>query len=184
MQYHPAPVERFSNRRSVIGWMGSSTSQRYLEQFVPVLRRIAELHPVEIRVISDSRPDLDGLPLVWRPWTAESEAAELAEFDVGIMPLPDTPWTRGKCAMKALQYMGMAVPVVASPVGMNSDLIRHDVNGFLAGSDAEWIASIGSLIGDPVLRRRVGASGRLTVEREYSAAVCAARFADAVREAL
>jgi glycosyltransferase involved in cell wall biosynthesis len=183
-QYRPIPDGRPRNRRTIIGWMGSSTSQRYLEEFAPVLQRIAKRFEVEIRVISDRPPALGDLAVVWRRWAAESESAELAEFDVGIMPLPDTPWTRGKCAMKALQYMGMAVPAVCSPVGMSRDLVRHGENGLLAGSDEEWLKAIESLVSDSALRRRLGEAGRRTVEQEYSAPVCAARFAGALREAL
>jgi glycosyltransferase involved in cell wall biosynthesis len=182
--YRPATDRRSTSLRPVIGWMGSSTSQVYLEQFAPVLRRIAGRHNIELRVISDRRPNLEGLPVAWRPWTAESEPAEIAEFDIGIMPIPDTPWTRGKCAMKALQYMGMAVPAVGSRVGTNAQVIRHGDNGLLAATDDEWVTAIESLLGDPELRRRLGQAGRATVEHRYSAAVCAAGFADALRRAL
>jgi glycosyltransferase involved in cell wall biosynthesis len=184
VRYRPVTVRANGGRHPlVIGWMGSSTTQRYLEDFAPVLRRIAERYPFELRVVSDRPPSLDGLPLRWRRWSAATEAAELADFDVGIMPLPDTPWTRGKCAMKALQYMGMAVPTVCSPVGVNRDLIRHGENGLLASSAEEWLDAVGDLFGDAALRLRLGEAGRRTVEGEYSAAVCASRFAAALRDA-
>jgi glycosyltransferase involved in cell wall biosynthesis len=184
MRYRPRPGRVNGNGRPlVVGWMGSSTTQRFLEGFEPVLRRIADRYPVDIRVVSDHAPSLDGLPVTWRRWSDAAEAAELADFDIGIMPLPDTPWTRGKCAMKALQYMGMGVPTICSPVGVNTDVIRHGENGLLASSTEEWIAAVGKLVGDPDLRARLGEAGRRTVESGYSATICAGRFATALREA-
>jgi glycosyltransferase involved in cell wall biosynthesis len=165
----------------VLGWMGSSTSQAYLEMFAPVLRRLVG-PTVELRVISDRPPRIDGVPFVWRAWSAEREAAELAEFDIGIMPMPDDPWSRGKCAMKALQYMGMGVPAVCSDVGANREVLRHGENGLLAATEEDWIRHVSTLIADPALRERLGAAGRLTVERRYSASVCAELFARVVRD--
>jgi glycosyltransferase involved in cell wall biosynthesis len=170
-------------RPLVIGWMGSSTTQRFLEEFEPVLRRIADRFPIEIRVVSDHPPSLEGLPVTWHRWSDGTEAVELADFDIGIMPLPDTPWTRGKCAMKALQYMGVAVPTVCSPVGVNSALIRHGENGLLAATTEDWVDAVGKLVADPHLRASIGEAGRRTVEGEYSATVCASLFARALREA-
>jgi glycosyltransferase involved in cell wall biosynthesis len=183
-RYRPRAGRMNGNGRPlVIGWMGSSTTQRFLEEFAPVLRRIADRHPIEVRVVSDHPPSLEGLPLTWHRWSDATEAAELADFDIGIMPLPDTPWTRGKCAMKALQYMGMAVPTICSPVGVNSDVIRHGENGLLASSTEDWVEAVGELVGDRDLRARLGEAGRRTVESEYSATICAGRFATALREA-
>jgi glycosyltransferase involved in cell wall biosynthesis len=179
--YCPQTGKRDPSPRPVIGWMGSATTQRYLEEFAPVLRKIAARRPIEIRVVSDRPPQVEGVDVTWRLWTAEREAAEIAEFDVGIMPLPDDPWTRGKCAMKALQYMGMGVPVVCSPVGANRDLVRHGENGLLATTADEWDESVEALLADGSLRARLGHAGRLTVEREYSASVSADRFAAIVR---
>jgi glycosyltransferase involved in cell wall biosynthesis len=174
-QPHDGPV--------IIGWMGSSTSQAYLEMFAPMLRRLSA-PGVELRVVSDRPPELRGVSFVWHAWSAERETAELAEFDVGIMPMPDDPWSRGKCAMKALQYMGMAVPSVCSDVGANREVIRHGHNGLLAANEDDWLAHLRLLVGDPALRRHLGDAGRRTVEQRYSAAVCAAELADVVRRAI
>jgi glycosyltransferase involved in cell wall biosynthesis len=178
------PRVRPANRRPVvIGWTGSSTSQTYLESFAPILAPLLRRGQVELRVHSDRRPELPGIPLVWRPWSAATEVQEIAAFDIGIMPMPEDPWARGKCAMKALLYMALEVPAVCSAVGANCELIRHGENGLLASSAAEWVAALDRLIADPELRTRMGRAGRQTVEEHYSMQRCAVRFADVVREA-
>ena len=153
----------------VVGWTGSSTSQAHLEMFRPVLLELLKRRPVELRVISDRQPVLPGVPCVWRPWSAKAEAEEVGQFDIGIMPLPDDQWARGKCACKALQCMAMALPVVCSRVGANCEVIRHGVNGFLAESPDEWITHLTALIDSLPLRRRLGEAARQTVEANYSA---------------
>jgi glycosyltransferase involved in cell wall biosynthesis len=181
-RYRPRPSSRRS-KRVVIGWTGSSTSQSYLEQFAATLREIVGELDVELRVHSDRRPELPNVPFSWRPWSASDEIEALSEFDVGIMPMPDDPWARGKSAMKALLYMSMAIPAVCSPVGTNREVIRHGQNGLLAGTTAEWKAALRLLVEDSDLRRRMGAAGRTTVEESYSTRRSAAAFAAAAREA-
>jgi glycosyltransferase involved in cell wall biosynthesis len=175
---------RPANDRVVLGWTGSSTSQTYLEAFAPILGEIVRRCGVEVRVHSDRRPDLPGVAHVWRPWSPATEAAEVAAFDIGIMPLPDDPWTRGKCAMKALIYMAAGIPVVCSAVGTNREVVRHGENGLLATTADDWITAVSSLTKDPALRSRLGAAGRRTVEDGYSASVCGDRFARLIREAV
>jgi len=173
-----------SGGRVVIGWTGSSTSQTHLELFAPMLRELCARPDVELRVHSDREPILPGVPFVWRPWSASSEARELGAFDIGIMPMPDDPWARGKCAMKALLYMAMGIPAVCSPVGANCEVIRHGENGLLVRSREDWLANLAALIDDARLRARLGSAARRTVEDHYSAKRCAARFADVVRQAV
>jgi glycosyltransferase involved in cell wall biosynthesis len=179
-RYRPRLTEKTSVL--VVGWMGTSTSQTYLESFVPVLREFSARTSVEIRVISDRSPSLPGVPFVWREWCAATELEELRAFDIGIMPMPDDRWAHGKCAMKALLYMSVGVPVICSSVGVNRDIIRHGENGFLAASPEEWRAALDALLSDPALRRRVGQAGRATVESTYSARRCASLFAEVVRK--
>jgi glycosyltransferase involved in cell wall biosynthesis len=168
----------------VIGWMGSSTSQRHLESFAPMLREITSWPGVELRVVSDREPVLPEIPHVWGPWSAESEIRDLAQFDIGIMPMPDDQWSRGKCSLKALLYMAMGIPAVCSSVGANYEIIRHGENGLLASTYDEWLANMKALVDDPQLRERLGAAGRCTVEQNYSMVQCADRFAEVVRETL
>lgn len=169
-------------RRVVVGWTGSSTSQTHLEMFAPMLRQLCSRPDVELRVHSDRRPDLPDVPLVWRPWQPNTEVEELAAFDIGIMPMPDDPWARGKCAMKALLYMAMGIPAVCSAVGTNCEVIHHGQNGLLARTQDEWLDCLTTLIENADLRDQLGSAGRRTVEEHYSARRCAARFADVVRE--
>jgi glycosyltransferase involved in cell wall biosynthesis len=153
----------------------------YLEAFGPVLRELQQRRDVEIRIQSNARPALPGIPFVWRPWTASTEVSEISEFDIGIKPMPDTPWTRGKCPMKELQYMALGIPPVCSAVGATRQLVRHGENGFLASTDREWLDCLVHLIDEPDLRQRMGMAGRRTVVDRYSTRVAAGLFADVVR---
>ncbi len=162
--------------------MGSSTSQTYLELAVAMLREVAALPRVEIQVISNRRPELPGVPFVWRPWSSDTEVADLAGFDIGIMPMPDDEWALGKCALKALSYMAMGVSTVASPVGTNREVIEQGRNGLLASSDTEWVEAVGRLARDPELRERLGRAGRKTVVARYSMRSSAAAFEAVLRE--
>ena len=182
-RYRPRAGNR-TNGRFVVGWTGSSTSQTYLEAFVPVLRRLIALGNVELRVHSDREPVLPGVPYEWRPWSAENEIEELAEFDIGIMPMPDEEFALGKCAMKALLYMAMGIPAVCSAIGANLEVIQNGENGLLASTPEEWISHIEKLIADPSLVQRLGAAGRKTVEERYSMAHSAELFARVVRSVI
>lgn len=181
------PVPRAANRngkRTIIGWTGSATSQTHLEMFADVLRELSARRDIEIRVQSNRRPVLQGIPFVWRPWSSETEVEELSHFDIGIKPMPDDPWARGKCPMKEIQYMSMGIPTVCSAVGASRDIIRHGENGFLAETREEWLESLESLIDDPALGRRLGAAGRQTVEDGFSMRQCAGLFAAVCRQTL
>ena len=165
----------------VVGWTGSSTSQTYLEAFAPMVRQLLAGNDVQLRVISSREPAMPGIEYSWRPWSPESEVRELAEFDVGIMPMPDEEWALGKCALKALQYMAMGIATVASPVGANKDVITHGVNGLLASTEADWLECIGSLAASPDLRARLGVAARRTVEERFSMRRSASALASVIR---
>lgn len=166
----------------VVGWTGSATSQTYLEAFVPMLRAVTARRGIALRVLSTRRPVLPGVPHTWRPWSPATEAEEVAAFDVGIMPMPDEEWARGKCALKALQYMAAAVPTVASAVGANREVIEHGRDGLLASTTQEWLDCIAALVDDPELRRRLGTAGRRKVEERYSMRGSAGKLESVVRE--
>ena len=117
------------------------------------------------------------------PWREETEATEVSRFDVGVMPLPDEPFERGKCGYKLIQYMACGIPVVASPVGVNRQIVRHGESGFLASTAEEWIQALQLLHGDVALRKRMGAAGRRFFEREYSLQSTAPRLAEILRNA-
>lgn len=176
------PMEREEGLRCVtIGWTGSATSMTHLEMFAPVLRGLLAHRDVEIRVQSNRPPTLPGIPFVWRPWAPATEIDEIRAFDIGIKPMPDDPWARGKCPMKELQYMALGIPAVCSDVGTSAEVIRDGENGFLANSLGQWVERLARLVDDAALRRKIGLAGRQTVEERYSTRVCAARFAEAIR---
>ena len=149
------------------------------------LRRLARQHAFTLRIIAtDSAPlatlDLVGVRVEFVPWQGPQAVQELLQFDVGIMPLPaDQEWTRYKCGLKLLQYMAVGIPAVASPVGVNADIVQHGCNGFLAAADQEWSQALEQLLVDPNLRRRIGAEGRRTVQESYSVEAYVPRYLEA-----
>ena len=164
----------------VVGWIGIPLNAHYLNIAVPALRAV---EGVTLHVIGGVAPaELEGIAQNL-PWTEDSEVARIAAFDVGIMPLHDTPWERGKCAYKLLQVMAAGKPVIASPVGANRQVVQHGVNGFLADSPGEWADALRRLAADPELRRRMGEEARRTVETQYSIAVVAPKLAAILRDA-
>lgn len=154
----------------VIGWSGSISTIKHFERVIPVLKRICEDHAgrVEIHVIGQGSYSHPELAVVSKSWSAETEVANLQAFDIGIMPLPDDEWVKGKCGLKGLAYMACGVATLMSPVGVNTSIIRHRHNGMLAGSDEEWYTILSELIARPELREALGAAGRQTVVEKYS----------------
>lgn len=152
-----------------IGWTGSHSTLKYLVDLEPVLKKIeSEFPTVELVVIADRKPDMQLRSLRFIPWNKTSEAADLTEIDIGIMPLPDDEWAKGKCGFKALQYMSLGIPAVISPVGVNTAIVQNGVNGFLASNEDQWIDILEKLITDRDLRVRVGEVGRKTIIDRYS----------------
>ena len=168
-RYCSAP-RRSSDRDLVIGWSGSHSTLKHLKTLDRVLRRLAARRTFRVLVVGASHA-VEDVPMDAIPWRASTEVDDLRRIDIGIMPLPDDRWCRGKCGLKALQYMALGIPTVCSPVGVNTAIIQHDENGLLARTDDEWVACLERLIDDEALRERLGSAGRLTVERRYSANV-------------
>lgn len=172
------------SRRLAIGWIGSPSTVAYLRQLEPVLRAIGgETNPRVVNVGGTpwmaAGLDIDNLP-----WSAESEVAAMLEFDVGIMPLPDEPWARGKCGYKLIQYMGCALPAIASPVGINASIIEHGKTGFLASTSDEWRSALQALASSAELRTGMGRAGFARACERYSLAVTAPKVVDLVRSQL
>jgi glycosyltransferase involved in cell wall biosynthesis len=175
------PVIDTSQRRShVVGWIGTPMNSKYLDVARPALEAVAQRLPLQLRVIGAEYavPDLD---VDCRAWAERSEVSDLAECSVGIMPLFDAPWERGKCGYKIIQYMACGLPVVASPVGVNTEIIEHGRDGFLATTLEEWSDAIERLLSDPGLAARMGAAGRRKIEGRYSLQVAAPRLAGVLR---
>ncbi len=151
-----------------IGWTGTHSTLPYLDFLVPILQRLEKKYVFETLIICNQKPDyqLDNLRLV--EWSKETEIADLLEMNIGIMPLTDDIWARGKCGFKALQYMSLGIPALASPVGVNSEIIDHAENGFLCQNESDWEKYLVLLLENPVLRSEMGKKARLKVENHYS----------------
>lgn len=174
---YPLPVAPAGNRPLTIGWIGSPATEGYLDAVKPALDALCRDGRCRVLLVGASSRARSGLADVEvRAWSEEREAADIAEFDVGIMPLPDGPWERGKCGYKLIQYMALGKPVVASPVGANTDIVIPGENGFFATGPAQWREVLGTLRDDPVRRHAMGEHGRRQVERRYCVQVTAPRL--------
>jgi len=152
-----------------IAWIGSPENLTYLEMIRPALGRLTVRHPgIKLRVICSRFPNWPEINVERIVWSEATEAASLADAQIGVMPLTDDAWSRGKCAFKLLQYMAASLPCVASPVGANTEAVIDGFNGFHAASDPDWERSLERLIISAPLRARLGANGRAHVARRYS----------------
>lgn len=169
-EHNPARFPKATTHdKLVIGWTGTHSTLKYLLTLQQVLEKIEKKYPyVSILVIANKPPNFMLSSLEFTQWRKESEILDLLKIDVGIMPLPDDEWAKGKCGFKALQYMALGIPTVASPVGVNVDIINHGVNGFLCSTETEWMEALECLINDPILRNTIGAAGSKRVSESYS----------------
>ncbi len=154
----------------IIGWSGSITTIKHFEFAIPFLKILKSKYKekLEIKVIGDANYENLELGIKGIAWTKENEIQELSTFDIGIMPLPDDEWANGKCGLKGLQYMALNIPTLMSPVGVNSEIVRIGINGFLPSTTEEWVRDIEILIENPSLRLEMGVEARKTVEEKYS----------------
>ena len=152
----------------IIGWTGTHTTMNYLEEIVPILKELERTHNFIFRVISNQAPDFELKSLEFVKWNKESEIEDLAKINIGIMPLTDTIWAKGKCGFKGLQYMALEIPSVMSPVGVNTSIVDHGTNGFLCSSPEEWKQTLIQLLEDESLRVKIGKMGHQTVKERYS----------------
>lgn len=167
-----------------IGWIGSPSTWTFVKPLVPLLVEHAQQHDLAMRVVG-AGPQAEIPPrFSFLPWSEADEIALIQGMDIGIMPLPDEPWARGKCGYKLIQYMACGLPVIASPVGVNADIVDHGENGFLATTPDEWAEAINALALNPSLRRAMGEAGRRKIERAYSLAIHGPRLAGMIREVL
>lgn len=163
------PGTRQEKEDCVVGWLGTKGNLVQLQRIRGALREACLSNPGTcLKVVSDARPKSLDTPYVFKPWSEMEEDEDLRSFDIGIMPLEDNLWTRGKGGYKLLQYMAVGAAPVASPVGINREILQHGRNGFLVESNEDWVAVLNDLIRDRALRKRVGLKARATVERRYS----------------
>lgn len=166
--YHTPLTPEPSGNEPVIGWTGTHTTVDYLKIITPVLERLATSFRFRVIVISNEEPTFFIPNLTFVPWDKHSEIHDLSQFTIGIMPLPDEPWTHGKCGFKGLQYMALGIPTVASNIGVNAEIISHGVNGMIVNNEDEWYQSLASLLENEALRNVLGQKGKIRVHECYS----------------
>lgn len=165
-RYAPKQIYSIAIKPRIV-WIGSPSTVQYLLELAEPLGVLAKRQPFTLRVIGGGAITMLGVDVESLPWSADTEAAVIAECDVGIMPLRDTPWEQGKCAYKLIQYMACGLPTVASPIGANRDVVIEGETGFFADTTYAWVEKMEWLLGDAALRQRLGQAGRARVEAEY-----------------
>lgn len=178
------PDRKEKNGPLVIGWTGSHSTVQHLDTLKDALRKLAAKEAFRLRVIGTSAYECAPVDVEARTWRAETETDDLMDVDIGVMPLPDDRWTKGKCGQKALQFMGLGIPTVCSPVGVNTEIIQDGQNGLIAASEDEWVDKLSQLLRSPELRQRLGRAGRATVEQKYSAITQAPRVYEIFKSVL
>jgi glycosyltransferase involved in cell wall biosynthesis len=166
-----------------IVWIGTPATVHYLVLLADALRELSKRKPFVIRVIGGGQVVMPGVPVEFVKWSESSEVESIASCDVGIMPLKDSLWERGKCGYKLIQYMACSLPVVASPIGVNTEIVQHGVNGYLANTTAEWVDALEALLTDSALCSRMGKAGRQAVEDKYCIQKTGPKMAELLKEA-
>jgi glycosyltransferase involved in cell wall biosynthesis len=150
-------------------WIGSSSTKKHIEPMVPTFERLVKKIPnLRLKIIADFDLNSDVLPIINIKWNAKIEANEIASAHIGVAPLPDNDFTKGKCGLKVLQYMASGLPVVSSPTGVNQDMVEHRISGFLADSSEEWIEYIRKLALSSELRESMGQAGRSSFQNNFT----------------
>ena len=166
-----------------VGWIGQRATAAFLTPYASLFERLSAEGRARFAAIGIDAQSL-GLPMKSIAWTEQTEVASIADLSIGIMPLLDAPFERGKCGYKLIQYMACGLPVVASPVGVNCHIVKHGVNGFLADTPEEWEQALRTLVADSGLRQRMGRAGRLKVEQQYCVQVTGPRLAVLLKNAV
>ena len=181
-RYAPRDYHKKSTKVT-IGWIGSSSTLPYLERIKGVFETLGERYKhIELKVICDTFIHCEKISVIKKVWSEKEEIADLKSLDIGVMPLSDDPWSRGKCGLKIMQYYGVGIPVVCTPVGINRDVVQDGINGFWAATREEWIEKLSTLIEDSSLRQEMGLRGREIVRESYSIQACAPRFYKVLNE--
>lgn len=175
-------VRTAAEKPVTVVWIGLAYNFGYLDVVAPVLKELQDKGLIKFRVVCSRPPRLPGLTVEFRAWQLEREVEVLQDCHIGIMPLPNTEWAEGKCGLKLLQYMSLGMATVASPVGVNRDILSDGETGFLAATQQEWRDKLTRLCLDVALRERMGRAARTTVEERYSLRVWGPRLAKQYHE--
>jgi len=160
----------------IIGWTGTHSTLSYLRELLPILQNLEKKFHFEFCVIADRPPTWTLKSMRFIPWKKATEVEDLLQFDIGVMPLTDDRWAKGKCGFKALQYMALGIPPIVSPVGVNQEIVEQGRNGFLCSSSADWAQALSALFSEAELRTQLGKNARKTVESKYSVLANAENF--------
>ena len=158
----------FGSQKPTIGWTGSHSTLFYLDEITPILQDLEKEMDFEFLVIANKNPELPLKNFRFIPWNKTTEIEDLCQMNIGIMPLEDTEWSKGKCGFKLIQYLALGIPAVASPVGVNSDIVQEGVTGFLTNSPEEWKIHLKKLLEDKTLRNKLGYNGRKLIDVNFS----------------
>lgn len=182
LEKYPRQKEKgMAENRLTVGWLGSPSTSAYLKDIAAVLTQFCKETGAVVRLVGAGNIDLEGMHVERRDWSEATEVEEMNTFDIGIMPLTDDPWARGKSGFKLIQYMACGIPVVASPVGANREIVEDGVNGFHAITAEEWMSALKALHGNAELRETMGRAGRRKVEERYCLAVVAPKLEAVIR---
>jgi glycosyltransferase involved in cell wall biosynthesis len=165
--YHKGTID-YSFDKIRFGWTGTHSTMKYLSDLLPVMDRLKEHFDFTMCVISDKPPVFERSYVDFVPWRKESEIEDLKQFHVGVMPLQDDQWAKGKCGFKALQYMSVGMPALVSPVGVNTEIVDNELNGFICGHESEWEVAMRKFLESPELVVKMGGAARKKIEDHYS----------------
>jgi glycosyltransferase involved in cell wall biosynthesis len=177
--HNPELYPKLKNKSKItIGWTGTHSTLKYLDQVLPAITKLEEKYgdQIEFLVIANTPPSFKTSSLRFIPWSIETEVKDLSQIDIGIMPLTDDLWAKGKCGFKILQYLALEIPALASPIGVNREIISDKVNGYLCSNNEEWYRSLDMLIQNGSLRDQIGKNGRQKVIDNYSLSSNASTF--------
>jgi len=183
--YNPTTIDtehyhnQLNNHRQekpVIGWTGSHSTIRYINEILPVLRKLEKEFDFTFKVISDLKPEIELQSLEYCKWNKHTEIEDLVSFNIGLMPLKDDKWANGKCGFKALQYMALGIPALVSPVGVNTRIVDHGINGFVCSTDEDWEKALRELLSNRERLIEMGKRTRAKIEDYFSVQSNAANF--------
>ena len=167
-EYSHNVIKPHDSEKVCIGWTGSFSTLVYLNEVLEVLQKLEKKYTFDFIVIADINPALPLRGFKFIKWNKETEITDLLQIDIGIMPLPNSEFERGKCGFKLIQFLSLGIPAVASPIGVNKQIIQQNINGFLCETNEEWYVALEKLLQDKTLRATMGSVGRKKVEKNYS----------------